>query len=71
MLGLSLGVRFLVFIIGMGLGFLLLLKPLQIIQLTGKVEWAERHMGQGGSYGFIQLAGVFLMLVGVILLFKG
>jgi hypothetical protein len=64
----SLGTRILIFILGMGLGFLCLYKNLAIVNIIGKSAWAEAKV-PGGTFGAIKLFGLFLMLVGVIILF--
>jgi hypothetical protein len=37
----------------------------QIVEFTGKFEWAERYLGQGGTYTFVIILGAFFFFWGV------
>lgn len=65
---LSFGARFLIFIIGMALGFLCLLKTLPIGTMIGPLDWAERRFGVGGTFTAVKLFGIFLIIIAVVLL---
>jgi hypothetical protein len=66
----SIGTRILIFVLGMGLGFFFLLKPLFFVNILGKSNWAEAKI-PGGTYGAIKLFGIFLMIISVIISISG
>ncbi len=59
--------RIVILIIGLVLGFLFILKPLQIVSIIGKMPWAEEKMGPGGTYSAVQLFGIFIIIVAVVI----
>jgi hypothetical protein len=60
--------QILIFMIGMVVGFGFLLRPLQIVNIIGKMPWAEEKLGPGGTYSAVKLFGIFLMIVSIIVL---
>lgn len=38
----------------------------QIIEMTGKFSWAERYLGNGGSYNVIVLFAIFLFFFSLL-----
>lgn len=70
MLGLSIGMRLLILVIGWAIGFWFLLKPLQVVNIIGKSQWSESHF-PGGTFGAVQFFGMFLIGLCVWVLFKG
>lgn len=71
MLGISLAWRIVIFFIGWGLGFLCLLKTLQVGNAVGPLDWAENRLGPGGTYSAVKITGVFLIIVSLFLLVQG
>jgi hypothetical protein len=71
MLDLTIGMRLLIFVIGLGLGFFLLLKTLVARNLIGELPWAEQHMGAGGTYTLLKLWGIFFIIIAIIILIRG
>jgi hypothetical protein len=69
MFDLSIGIRFLIFIVGLALGFAFILKSLFFVNTIGKSAWAEQNI-PGGTYGAVKLFGIFLIIVSVIVLFN-
>ncbi len=61
--------RLLIFIVGMAIGFLFVLKPLQIVDIIGKTAWAEAKW-PGGTFGAVKAFGIAIMIVAVIVLFN-
>ena len=49
--------RFLVAIIGIPLGFVIMIFRFQLKQFTGSIGWAEQYMGSGGTYNLYILVG--------------
>ena len=37
----------------------------QIVEYTGDFAWAEKHLGQGGTYAVVVLLGVFFFFFGI------
>lgn len=70
MLELTLGTRLLILIIGLGLGFLCLIKTLMVRNLVGFMPWAEEHFS-GGTYSLIKLWGIGLIIITLLIVFKG
>ena len=62
--------KILTFIIGVGLGVLIVMYHRQIVRFMGVNDWAERTFGGGGTYTLWQLIGVFVV-VGTILYVTG
>jgi di/tricarboxylate transporter len=67
--------RFLVGLVGIPLGFVIIVYRERIKQFTGDISWAEKHLGSGGSYTAILLFGLlvtfgsFLFMTGTLQLF--
>ncbi len=71
MLGLSIWLRLLIFILGCIVGFWMLLKPLQAAYYIGTQDWAERRFGPGGTYTALKLFGIGIIIITFIILIKG
>jgi hypothetical protein len=69
MFELSLGMRLLVFVVLMAVGFGCILKTIIVRDLIGEFPWAEQHMG--GTYNMVKLVGVLLIMLAVVFLFNG
>lgn len=63
-------VKILVLIIGAPLGFWFVRNRARVVETVGKMEWAERYLGNGGTYNVWLLIGT-LLAVGSILYFFG
>ena len=53
----------------MCIGILLLVKSYKIVQKIGYNDWAEEHMGGGGTYTLVKIIGmilVFLSMLGIL-----
>lgn len=48
-------------------GFLFVLKTRTLMDWFGRVEWAERKLGAGGSWTFYKLLGVGIAFLGVFI----
>ena len=57
-------------IIGIPLGFVMLKYTTQIKDFVGNIDWAEKHLGSGGTYTLLKIIAVlvsvlsFLYMVG-------
>lgn len=71
MLDLSIWMKLFWFALCQGLGFFMLIKTLIVRNLVGELPWAEQHLGAGGTYSLLKLWGIFFILLGFFLLFKG
>lgn len=64
-------IRILVGIIGIPVGYYLLRYKDRIVMNFGKMDWAEKYLGSGGTYnawvliGMLVIAGSFLFMFGV------
>lgn len=64
-------IRVLVGLIGIPLGIVIMIYKDRIVLTAGKMELAERYLGEGGTYnawviiGMLVSAGSFLYLVGL------
>lgn len=56
--------KFLVLLILIAIGSLFILKTEAIERATGKIGWAERHLGGAGTNAFYKLLGVGLIILG-------
>lgn len=52
--------------IGMVLGFLILVLRPQIKGLTGDIGFAERYLGQGGTWTFLALLGIAIFILSLM-----
>ncbi|MEK7447334.1 MAG: hypothetical protein AAB632_00835 [Patescibacteria group bacterium] len=53
----------------MCIGILLLVKSYKIVQKIGYNDWAEQHMGDGGTYTLVKIIGmllIFLSMLGIL-----
>lgn len=62
--------RIIVLIIGVPLGFWLVRYRTKVVDVVGKMAWAERYLGEGGTYNVWLLIGT-LVTAGSILYFFG
>lgn len=58
--------RFFVVIIGMPVGFLLMIYRYQLKQFTGNIAWAEQYLGSGGTYNFFILVGFAIAILSLM-----
>lgn len=64
--------RFLVGLIGIPLGFAMVVYRERVKRFTGDIAWAEKHFGHGGSYTAILIIGLaiaigsFLYMMGTL-----
>lgn len=64
--------RFLVGLIGIPLGFAIVVYRERVKRFTGDIAWAEKHFGEGGSYtailifGLVIAIGSFLYMMGTL-----
>jgi hypothetical protein len=49
-------------------GFLMVYKTQFILDMVGYVDWAEKHLGQGGSRLFYKLLGTVIILIGFLVI---
>lgn len=52
-------------------GFLFIIKTDQIGRFTGDIPFAEKYLGTGGTYGFIKLIGLAMILLSIMHLTGG
>lgn len=63
--------RIIVFIIGTAVGVMMNLKTESFLRFTGKIAWAEKHLGvEGGTRLFYKLLGLLIILISWIYAFN-
>ncbi len=53
-----------------GISYLGLVKTLQMAHLFGKMGWAEKYLGEGGSYTVWKVVGVIAPIIAIIYFFS-
>ncbi len=53
-------------IIGIPLGFVVMIYRYQLKQFTGNIAWAEQYLGAGGTYNLFILIGFFLSVLSLM-----
>lgn len=61
--------RFIWGIIGIVVGFCLIKYSFQITNIFGHIDWAEQHIGGGGTYGLYKLVGVAVIIFALLYMF--
>ena len=61
--------RILLGLVGVFVGFVFLIKSYKIVQTVGTNNWAEQHLGGGGSYMLVKLIGMLVILFAVLSIF--
>lgn len=54
--------RYLAFLIGFPLGLVVVVYRERIKRFTGNFDWAEKYMGNGGTYNAIMLFGLLISI---------
>ena len=57
---------FLIMLIFTITGILVLMNTEQIVNTTGRVGWAERHLGGAGTFTLYKLIGIVIIVVGML-----
>lgn len=60
--------KIIVFIICVGLGIFFLVKTERIVFTVGHNDWAERHLGSGGTYSMWKVIAILVIIFGVLFL---
>jgi hypothetical protein len=55
--------QILVGIIGIPLGFVMLKYNIQLKDFIGNIEWAERHLGSGGTYTLLKFIAILISVL--------
>jgi len=53
-------------IIGIPLGFVIMIYRYQIKQFTGNIQWAEQYLGSGGTYNLYIIVGLVISIVSLM-----
>jgi len=54
--------KLIIFLIGFPIALLMILKRDKIVQFTGKMQWAEDHLGGGGTYTMVIIAAMVIWI---------
>ena len=60
--------RILLGIVVIVLGVLMVFKTPWFLRMLGRIYWAEKNLGMGGTRIFIKLMGVGISIIGIIIL---
>ena len=55
-------------IIGVILGFLIVIYRVRIREFMGQIGWAEKHLGAGGTYTALLLIGIAIFFVSLMIM---
>ena len=58
--------QLLIFIIFTTVGTLILMNTEPIVNTTGRVGWAERHLGGAGTFALYKIIGVIIIVIGML-----
>lgn len=58
--------RILIGFIGIILAFLLLVFRERVVRFTGYIQWAENHLGSGGTYSLMVLIAIFFFFMSLM-----
>lgn len=47
-------------------GFVMIVRTDDVIGFFGRISWAERHLGSGGSISFYKLLGVVVIILAML-----
>ena len=59
-------VKILVLLVTIGVAILILKYKERVVRMVGKNEFAERYLGQGGTYTFWVLFAILLIIIATI-----
>jgi len=60
--------RFIIGILVICAGLILLIRSYKIVQKIGYNDWAEEHLGGGGTYTLVKLIGITLIFISILLI---
>ncbi len=60
--------RILLGLVGVFVGFVFLIKSYKIVQTVGTNNWAEEHLGGGGTYMLVKAIGLAVILLSVLVI---
>lgn len=60
--------RIILGLIGAIIGALMAIKSESVFQTFGSVDWAEQHLGTGGSHTFYKLLGIGIVLISFLVM---
>jgi len=63
--------KILIFILGLGLGVLVMIYHRTFVKIVGINSWAERVFGGSGTYIMWQLIGLLIVIITVLYVFGG
>lgn len=56
--------KFIYFLLGAGIGTLIIVYTNPIVKLLGRMGWAERHLGPAGTYLAWKIIGLLCVIAG-------
>jgi len=61
--------RFIWGVIWIAVGFMLIRYSFQIKNFFGSIDWAEQHIGSGGTYTLYKIVGVLVIVLSLLYMF--
>ena len=63
--------RFIWGLVGIAIGVLVVWKTYQLVNIFGKIDWAERHLsgGLGGTYFLYKIIGIAVVVLSMLYMF--
>ena len=58
--------RIFIAVLGIPLGFIIMIYRFQLAQFTGKIQWAEEHLGSGGTYNLYIIIGLAVSILSLM-----
>ena len=58
--------RIIVALIGIPLGFVIMIYRYKLKQFSGNITWAEKYLGSGGTYNFYILLGLVIAIISLM-----
>lgn len=56
-------------LIGIAIGVFIIWKTFPLVNMFGKISWAEQHLGSGGTYTLYKLVGLLVVFFSAMHLF--
>jgi len=64
----SFAIKLIIFVVCTGIAFLILLYTEPLVRMIGKMSWAERYLGMGGTYTAWKIIAIVLIFGSLIYL---
>lgn len=62
--------RFIWGVVWIAVGFVLIKYCYPLVSFFGHIDWAEHHLGGGGTYTLYKIAGVVVIIIALLYMFN-